>query len=37
VATYFAKKEGKPLPAFVPNPLLAPVPMAEPDVIAEGR
>jgi len=37
VATYFAKKEGKPLPAFVPNPLLAPVPMVEPDVIAEER
>lgn len=37
IATYFAKKEGKPLPAFVPNPLLAPVPTAEPDVIAEGR
>ena len=37
IATYFAKKEGRPLPAFVPNPLLAPVPMAEPAVIAEGR
>ena len=37
IATYFAKKEGRPLPAFVPNPLLAPVPTAEPDVIAEGR
>jgi penicillin-binding protein 2 len=37
VATYFAKKEGKPLPAFVPNPLLAPVPVAEPAVTAEAR
>jgi penicillin-binding protein 2 len=37
IATYFAKKEGKPLPAFVPNPLLPAAPVAEPDVIAEGR
>jgi penicillin-binding protein 2 len=37
IATYFAKKEGKPLPAFVPNPLLPPAPIAEPDVIAEVR
>ena len=35
VATYFAKKEGKPLPVFVPNPLLPSAPVAEPDVIAE--
>jgi len=37
IATYFAKKEGKPLPAFVPNPLLPAAPVAEPDVIAEVR
>jgi penicillin-binding protein 2 len=24
IATYYAEKEGRPLPAFVPNPLLAP-------------
>jgi penicillin-binding protein 2 len=37
IATYFAKKEGKPLPAFVPNPLLGPVPVAETNVVAEAR
>jgi penicillin-binding protein 2 len=37
IATYFAKKEGRPLPAFVPNPLLPAAPIAEPDVIAEVR
>jgi penicillin-binding protein 2 len=37
IATYFAKKEGQPLPAFVPNPLLPSAPTAEPDVIAEDR
>jgi penicillin-binding protein 2 len=37
IATYFAKKEGRPLPAYVPNPLLPGAPVAEPDVIAEGR
>jgi penicillin-binding protein 2 len=37
IATYFAKKEGRPLPAYVPNPLLPAAPVVEPDVIAESH
>ncbi|MGH9348457.1 MAG: penicillin-binding protein 2 [Vicinamibacterales bacterium] len=37
IETYFAKKEGRPLPVFAPAPVPAPAPVAVASVVAEAR